>query len=146
MPQEEQKLNEITVYRQNLEYQTKDDDLILAIEKAVQESKDLKEEMDKIGERNKKYWKDGTEKDFTRIHPKKPKTVTNRIFTDVETSIPILTSETPEPTVVGVADNTIQQTIQKGLQIAYEVKYRFQQKLQTLIRQWYLNRIGVLKY
>ena len=82
MPQEEQKLNEITVYRQNLEYQTKDDDLILAIEKAVQESKDLKEEMDKIGERNKKYWKDGTEKDFTRIHPKKPKTVTNRIFID----------------------------------------------------------------
>ena len=143
---EELKLDEITSYRKNLEFDAKDDDLVLAINTAVQESKDLKEKMDEIGKINKKYWKDGTAKDLSRLHPKKPKTVTNRIFVDVETSIPILTSEVPEPTVVGATDNTIQQTIQKGLQIAYEVKYRLQQKLQTLIRQWYLYRIGVLKY
>ena len=37
-------------------------------------------------------------------------------------------------------------SLQKGLKLAYEVKYRMQQKLQQMIRHWFLYRVGVLKY
>lgn len=146
MPQEDNFNQEVLRIRQNLEYNVKDDDLVLAIDKAMFESKDLKEEMDRIGKINKLYWKVGTAKDLSRIHPKKARVTSNRIFTDVETAIPILTSETPEPTIIGDVDNATQERIQKGLQIAYEVKYKLQSKLQCLIRHWFLFRLGVLKY
>ena len=132
--------------RQNLEYNVKDEELVLAINKAVLESKDLKDVIDAIGRKNKLYWQKGTAVDLSRFHPKKSRITTNRIFTDVETAIPILTSEPPEPTVVGDVDNQLQEDLQKGLQIAYEVKYKLQQKLQCLIRHWFLFRIGILKY
>ena len=146
MPEQKTIDNLVTSYRQDLEYKAKDDDLVLAINRAIDESKGLKELIDEIGRVNKLYWVKGTAKDLSRFHPKKSKTINNRIFTDVETAIPILTSETPEPTIIGAPDNAVQEKIQKGLQIAYEVKYKMQQKLQCLIRHWFLFRIGILKY
>jgi len=132
--------------RQNLEYGKSDEELLIAINNAIEDSKELKRKIDDIGKRNKKFWRDGSDKDPSQIHPAKANIVINRIFTDVETAIPILTSEVPEPTVVGVTDNDIQERIQKGLQIAYEVKYKLQAKLQSLLRHWFLFRLGVLKY
>lgn len=136
----------VTAIRQNLDYNVPDDELVRAVDRAINDSKELKEKMDKVGKTNKLYWAVGTAKDMSQWHPKRSRITSNRIFTDVETAIPILTSETPEPTVIGATDNNIQDRIQKGLQIAYEVKYRMQQILQKVIRQWFWNRIGILKY
>lgn len=133
--------------RKNLEYDAKDEDLIVAINKAIQDSKPLKEKMDEAGRRNKMFWVKGTEKDLSRLHPAKSKIISNRIFSDVETAVPILTSEPPEPTVIGEnITNELQVMLQEGLKIAYEVKYKMQQKLQCLIRHWFLFRLGVIKY
>jgi len=136
----------ITSYRDNLTYKAKDSDLVAAINKAIEESKTLKEKMDNIGKMNKLYWKVGTNKDLTRLHPKKAKIVNNRIFTDIETAIPILTAEPPEPTIIGQIDNKSRIILETGLEIAYEVKYKIQQKLQQLARQWFMSRMGVWKY
>jgi len=143
----ETNLNElITSYRQNLEYDKKDDELIIAINKAIGESQEFKNQVDKVGERNKRYWKSGNDKTEGTTHPKKSKTVINRIFTDVETAIPILSANTPEPTIIGSVQNDIREKLRDGLEIAYEVKYQMQQKLQCLIRHWFLFRLGVWKY
>jgi len=136
----------ITSTRKNLDYDVKDDELIIAINDAIAESKILKTRIDQIGKINKLFWQRGTDKDLNRLHPKKSKLVDNRIFTDVETAIPILTSEVPDPNAVNSPDNDSQDKIQKALKIAYEVKYKMQQKLQCLIRHWFLFRLGVIKY
>lgn len=132
--------------RENLEYNKPDEELVIAINKAIEDSMPLKNKIDEIGKRNKMFWSIGTDQNVNNIHKKKSRVVINRIFTDVETAIPILTSEVPEPTVVGVTDNQIQENIQKGLQIAYEVTYKLQAKLQMLLRHWFLFRLGVIKY
>ncbi len=147
MPQDETDLNQVVIQvREKLEYKVSDEDLIFAINRAIEESKDLKEKIDEVGKFNKAYWKNGTIKDLSRFHPKKSKVVSNRIFTDVETAIPILTSEPPEPEIVGEVDNNAREVLSQGLKIAYEIKYKMQQKLQCLIRHWFLFRLGVLKY
>jgi hypothetical protein len=136
----------VTSYRRNLEYNASDEDLLSAIERAINESSELKLKIDRIGENNQQYWQVGKRKDDIIIHPKKSKTTVNRIFTDIETSIPIITSETPEPTVLGDLTNEQKINIQKSLELAYDVKYKMQLKLQSFIRSWYLSRIGVMKY
>jgi len=136
----------ITSYRDYLIFSAKDEDLIAAINKAVSESKDLKDKMDNVGRKNKLIWQKGTSKDMEKIHPNKAKIVSNRIFTDVETAIPILTSEPPEPTILGNIPNAVRINMAKGMEMAYEVKYKVQQQLQRLIRNWFLFRLGVWKY
>lgn len=134
-------------YRKDLDYAAKDDVLLTAIEKAIGDSKPLKQSFDARGRVNKTYWKKGTTKNDTNLHPKKSRTVVNRIFTDIETMIPIITSEMPEPMVVGRGmNNDVQFKLQKGLDIAYEVTYKMQEKTQQLIRHWFLNMIGIMKY
>ena len=136
----------VASYRENLQYKAKDEDLIRAIDAAIDDSKDLKEEIDKIGRKNKLFWELGTDENLATIHPAKSKVVSNRIFTDIETAIPILSANRPEPTILNVPDNGTKEIIKKALEIAYEVTYKMQQKLQTIIRHWSLFRIGILKY
>jgi hypothetical protein len=136
----------VTSYRRNLEYNAKDEDLLVAINKAMSESKELKEKIDKEGEINKRYWRYGTTRDLTKLHPSKSKIIINRIFTDVETAIPILTANTPEATVMGNFDNDVREQVQEALKIAFEVKYKMQQRLQSLIRHWFLFKVGIFKY
>jgi hypothetical protein len=136
----------ITSYRQNLEFNKSDEELTVAINKAIKESQEFKDTVDKIGDKNKKYWKSGTDKDFSSAYPRKSRTVVNRIFTDIETAVPIISANTPEPSAIGNFDNDIREKIQDGLEIAYEVKYKMQQKLQCLTRHWFLFRLGAFKY
>jgi len=136
----------ILAERRSLEYKAKDEDLIKAIDSAIKESIPLKDFIDAIGKSNEKYWKKGTEIDQKTIHPKRAKIIDNRIFMSVETILPMLTSRTPEPMIGGEIDNEINEKIIKALMIAYEVKQKLQQKLQTIIRHWFLYRIGIWKY
>jgi hypothetical protein len=135
----------VVAERENLEYTAKDDELITAIDEAITDSKTLKDKIDEIGKRNKLYWKQGTDKDLSKIHPRKAKVVDNRIFTDTETAIPIITAETPEANVLKVP-NELRETIGRYLEACYEVEDKMQQKLQQLIRHWYLYLIGAFKY
>lgn len=137
---------DVLSYREKLQLNTPDDELVRAVDKAMKESIDLKDKIDKIGIKNKRYWISGTEKEAQDFHPAKAKITANRIFADVETAIPILTSEPPEPTILGKVDNDTKDRIQKALQLAYEVKYQMQQKLQRMIRNWFIYRVGILKY
>lgn len=136
----------ILIERQSLEYTAKDEDLIGAIENAILEAKPLKKIADDIGKRNELYWEKGTDINPDMIHPKRAKIVDNRIFMGVETILPILTSRTPDPTIIGNVDNNVREKLIKVLTIAYEIKLKVQQKLQRIIRHWFLYRIGIWKY
>jgi len=136
----------IASYRQNLQYEESDDNLLMAINNAIKESYEYKAKVDKCGEKNKMYWKKGTDKDFSTYHKKQSKTVVNRIFTDVETAIPIISANTPEATIIGDVTNDVREKIQDGLEIAYEVNYKMQLRLQTFLRHWFLYKVGILKY
>ena len=142
----EENTETILSYRTGLEFDKPEADLLLAIDKAMNESKALKQKVDGIGEMNFSYWQKGTLAETNKFHPRKSKVIVNRIFTDMETSIPIITSEPPETSVLGSDNNDIKAKIQKGLEIAYDVKYKMQQIFQKMVRSWYLSRIGVLKY
>ena len=132
--------------RTGLEYDKPDDELLFAIDSAINESKELKSKMDKVADFNFDYWQKGTHEDLTKIHPTKSKVVVNRIFTDMETSIPIITSETPEPAILGAIDNNAKTKIIKALDNAYDVSSKMQQVLQVMVRSWYISRIGIIKY
>jgi hypothetical protein len=132
--------------RTNLDYDATDEELILAIEKAKKESEEIKNKIDKIGETNQVYWQTGAKMDKLRQHPKKQKVIVNRIFADVETMIPILTSETPEAEVLYIEDNDLKLTLTKALEIAWDVDQKMQMKVQKMARSWFINRLGILKY
>ena len=133
--------------RRSLELKSKDVDLVRAIDFAISESKSLKEIADKIGKRNELYWEKGTDIEPDSIHPKKAKITDNRIFMSVETILPMVTSRTPEPSIIGGnISNYIREKLIKVLTVAYEVKQKLQLKLQAVIRHWFLYRIGVWKY
>jgi hypothetical protein len=132
--------------RTNLEYEASDEDLLLAIEKAQNESREIKIKIDKIGAKNRVYWEVGASKDVSRSHPKKPKVIVNRIFTDVETMVPILTSETPEAEILYVDDNDLKLRLVKALDIAWDVEQKMELKVQKMCRSWFIYRLGILKY
>lgn len=136
----------ILAERRSLEFEAKDEDLIKAIDNAVNEAIPLKKQLDKIGKNNEIYWGKGTNVDLKDIHPRRAKIIDNRIFMSVETILPMLTSRTPEPMIGGEVDNNIRENIIKALTIAYEVKQKIQTKLQKIIRHWFLYRIGIWKY
>ena len=136
----------IASFRENLVYKAADQDLIVAINKAIFESQELKEKIDRAGAENKLLWGKGTLEDMARWHPKRARIISNRIFTDVESSVPILTSENPDPAILGELDNNAKERMRKAMQIAYEVKYDMQSKIQRMVRHWFLFRVGVLKY
>ena len=111
----EENTETILSYRTGLEFDKPEADLLLAIDKAMNESKALKQKVDGIGEMNFSYWQKGTLAETNKFHPRKSKVIVNRIFTDMETSIPIITSEPPEPSVLGSDNNDIKAKIQKEI-------------------------------
>ena len=137
---------QITVQRQNLEIDQPDDDLCLAIDNAIDDSQGLKQKNDNQGKVNKSYWRTGgKEQDDLIIHPRHSKARLNRIFTDVETMIPILTSEEPEGILTGIEDNNIKSQTQLATSMAWD-KYKMQYHMQKLARHWLIYKVGVLKY
>lgn len=132
--------------RRSLEYNVPDDDLIAAIDNAIVEARPLKELMDAIGKRNEIYWQKGTDLDDTKLHPKKSRIIDNRIFMSVETIIPMVTARTPEPTILGDITNDLREKLVTVLNVFYEVKGKIKNKLQRVLRHWFIYRLGVLKY
>ena len=143
MPEE---YSTIVSSRTNLDYNASDEDLLLAIAKAKNESEQLKLKMDRVGSENQQYWQFGCLYDQRKVHPKKIKVVVNRIFTDVETGIPILTSENPAPEILKVDDNDLKLKLVKALDIAWDVDQKMQLKTQKMCRHWFIYRVGILKY
>lgn len=137
----------IVAERKSLEYEANENDLLSAIIQAVKEASPLKDLMDDIGDKNELYWRKGTDiEEEKKIHPKKSKIKDNRVFMSVETIIPIVTAKTPEPEIAGEINNTTREKLVKALTIAYEVKLKVKQKLQQVLRHWFIHRIGVWKY
>ena len=133
--------------RQLLEYKAKDEELISAINAAIHESKKLKDEKDEEGEKNEEYWKEGTERELLeKIHPKKAKTVNNRIWANLLTIVPYWVNRTPEPTPVYKGlKNDVRERIIKAAQIAWEVNDDMKWKTQQTVLHWAIYKIGWLK-
>ena len=135
----------IIAEREALKYNASDKNLVNAIDKAIAESQKIKKEIDRIGEDNIKYWK-AKQLDESKIPPKRAKIVDNRLFMVIETMIPILTTNIPEPQIEGDIDNEIREKLVKILKIAYEIKQKMSRKVRKFVRNWSCYRIGILKY
>jgi hypothetical protein len=122
-----------------------DKELVKEIKKAQTDALSLFQSVMKRGDNNYTFWQRGTDEDLSQINPNKSKVVNNRIFTDVETSIPILTANTPEPVILNV-NNTLRENYAELLQMSYEVHLKLKQKLQRMARNWYSYYVGVIKY
>ncbi|GAC1413794.1 MAG: hypothetical protein NVSMB66_6310 [Candidatus Doudnabacteria bacterium] len=116
------------------------------VTKAMSDSNEKKEKNDLIGQKNYKYWRDGSTKEDDALFVQKfAKIVVNRIFTNIETSIPMLTANVPDPTILNV-NNTVREKISGMLRDDYEVTHKMQQVIQRMLRNWYIYRIGIIKY
>ena len=117
------------------------------INKAIAQSRVLKDTVDKDSEIRKQYWAKGANPAvISKIHPKKAKTVNNRIFANFLTILPYWINRTPEPTPLadGLKDDQRERLI-KGLQAAWEVETDMKQKMQKAALHWLIYHIGVLK-
>ncbi len=133
--------------RHSLELKQKDDELISSINAAIAKSNILKLKNDKDSSTREEYWKLGATKGtLSKIHPKKAKTVNNRIWANTLTILPYWVNRTPEPTPVAEGlDNRAINRIVKSLQIAWEVDDNMKWKFQQTILHWLIHHIGVLK-
>ena len=137
----------ITSQRRLLEYNAKDPDLLRGINKAIEDSKVLKSKNDEESRKREKYWKRGTDPALLeKIHPKKAKTVNNRIWTNILTILPYWINRTPEPTPIASGlKNDQRERIIKSLQIAWEVNDDMKGKMIRAALHWLIYHIGVLK-
>ena len=133
--------------RESLAYNQKDDKLVSAINKAVSKSKTLKMANDEESEKREEYWKRGALKStLAKIHPKKAKTINNRIWANILTILPYWVNRTPHPSPIAEdLENKDINNIVKALQIAWEVNDNMKWKFQQAILHWLIYHIGVLK-
>lgn len=117
-----------------------------AVNRAISDARILRSKVEMAANTNFDWWQRGTnETDVDLLHPKKSKAIDNRIFTNLESIIPVWTANTPDATILNV-DNTVREKIANALVNAYEVDQKMNQKLQKLIRNWCFDRIGIAKY
>lgn len=107
------------------------------------EVSDIKIAVNKMQDENEKYWKG---EQFDDENPKRP-LADNLIFESVETFLPIITRQRPEPVVE--ADNTedgnsLAMKVQKMLVFQAD-RLRLKLKIKKLARFWMLYLLGVVK-
>jgi hypothetical protein len=135
----------ILAERKALEYDAPNEELVKKIDDRIGEAKKKKDKIDEKASKNEKYWK-GEQLDTKRIPAPRAKIVDNRIFMSIETIIPLLTSNIPEPEIQNCPDNDIYQRISDILKIEYEIRYSMPSRLREFCRNWAIGYIGVLKY
>jgi len=105
-----------------------------------------KADVEKRQKKNKDYW---LGKQFEEsVLAKENAIVDNRVFTDIETLIPIVAGQNPEPLVM--ADPTISgaelsNTVSKHLAYQADIQ-KLKIIIQQSVRNWTLDLIGVVKY
>jgi hypothetical protein len=146
MEEEKNNLQEaILSERKALEYNAPDEELVKKIDDRIAEAKKVKDKLDDKAKKNEKYWK-GDQLDKSRIPGPRAKIVDNRIFMSLETIIPLLTQNVPEPEIQNCKDNEVYQRISEILKIEYEIRHSMPSKLREFCRNWAIGYIGVLKY
>lgn len=93
---------------------------------------------------NEKYWKG---KHFTEVEMEKRPLIDNRIFSSLETFLPIITKQNPEPQVTG--DNSEQgealaDKVRKMLSYQADIQ-KLKLKLKKMTRMWALYMLGCVK-
>lgn len=135
----------ILTERKALEYTAKDEDIVKLVDDRISEANKKKSEIDKKAAINEKYWR-GEQLDTTKIPDTRAKIVDNKIFQSLETMLPILTANVPQPEIQGEIDNNIRSDLQDLMKIHYEIVQTIPQKLREFIRNWAIGYVGVLKY
>ncbi|MDI6808408.1 MAG: hypothetical protein QME66_05435 [Candidatus Eisenbacteria bacterium] len=129
--------------RDDVALDIEDDELVRRIDGRIAEAKTQHDDLARAQEDNERYWL-GKQLDLTKLYEYQTKAVDNRIFLSVETMVPIITSRTPEPTIL-CDDAIIRRELALTLQGHYEVQQRMQQVLQMVIRHQLLYRVGFVK-
>ncbi len=142
----EDKIQEaVLAERKALEYDAPNEELVKKIDDRIGEAKKVKDKLDEKAKKNEKYWK-GEQLDKTKIPGPRAKIIDNRIFMSLETIVPLLTANIPEPEIQNCEDNGIRQRISDILKIEYEIRHSMPSKLREFCRNWAIGYVGVLKY
>ena len=123
------------------------DSTVTLIQKWIDETRPFYGDYVKVVEKNVQYYL-GDQTDVARVRGKKSKSVENRVFSAVETIVPIVTS-TPPSMVVKPAKDDEQAEIraaklQKSLEYHYE-RLNLRDKLERYTRNLIVKRVGVFK-
>ncbi len=126
---------------------TPDDSLVLMIDKKISSARLENKKREEEGNRNERYWgADQLQGIPLRWH--NSRIVQNRIYIGLETMIPIMTAEPPEPVVSAGNDKPESKKLAKEIQATIYDKYdtdNQQMLFQMASRHWALDKIGVLK-
>lgn len=126
----------------------KDEELITGIKKRISDATPLHTKILDIGKENENYWR-GTQLDEDLIADYRSKIMDNRIFTAIETQIPIITRKPIKPTVMGSSQEDISKQMAQILQGVLLDLYRtlkMRTKTRTALRHLILYRLGVMKW
>jgi hypothetical protein len=130
-----------------IDVNTKDDDLVKIINFWMKESSNLHEEMKRVQDENEKYYK-GIQTKKGEIPNHQSDAVDNRIFTSIETIVPIITTNPPQ-FVAEPAQNTeesemLSNAVEQMLSAQYSIK-NVRDKLREAIRYMLLYRLFCIK-
>jgi len=132
-----------------LDSNTPDEDIINLVKKSVAYfSKDQKK-LEEVQKKSIKYWR-GDQLDKALLAGKTA-APDNRIFVSTETIVPIVTAETPIPTVVtlGERDEELEKKLSRFLQAKYELQDMNGAAVRTILeritRHLLMGRYGVAK-
>ncbi len=134
--------------RDSLNLDLTDGEIVSIIDKRLGEASTIKGSIDKINERNEKFYL-GDQLDESQLYEHEPRIIDNRIFLDIETITPILASKNREP-IVMPAQRTDESRELAGMTRDF-LSWKWSElgmnlKMADVCRFLQVHRIAVLKY
>lgn len=120
-----------------------DDEIIFRVNKMVDMSEPYYRSNLERSVNNRKYWT-GNQLDVDQMKDYQSKIVSNIIFRNLETTLPIITKNTPLPNVIS-SNKDFDGNIKKILEYRWEVLDGMLGKNRRVVRAGYLDLLGVLK-
>lgn len=129
-----------------------DEDLAQEINERLEKSESAAQALRTRQQSNRDYYLGDQLKSFDLLHWQMP-SVENRIFMSVEVLIPMVTANPGDPDIHCLAEDENQEdeianyieTVTSMLMYDYDVTYRIKNKLRQVIRNWFLDLVGVGK-
>lgn len=125
-----------------------DEELLTSIKDDITRVDSRFKRIEAIAEKNEKYWA-GDQLNKERLPAGEDPLFVNRILISTETIAAIITQETPPPWIIVTprkkASRLLQSKVERQLYDLWEYTLNMQGKMETLLRQYLMQRVGVMK-
>lgn len=142
------KTEEVLEKRETLSFTMEDSELCTLIDKRIKDASPKKQEVDAINDRNEKFFL-GDQIDEDKLFDHQAKIVDNKIYSSIETIVPILATKKREPYVMPAQQTDESRELSLLSRDFLSWKYdeqRMHLKLAELVRFFNMHRICAMKY